>query len=940
MSRTGALDGTGGPVLVTETQAGAYGLSGIILTETAFATSTGEAGGTAAVSGVGAPIAEGAGEADGTATASGTGSSVAVGVGEADGTSTANAVTGLITGTGEADGSAIVAGVGEATAISAGEADGSATVAGAGAAIATGIGEADGASTVSGAQAFVPTSGPVFFTWVDATDTTFDPTRHNQFDEVIFKVQEEWNEGDFSRVTIEMKNPQRGLLNPAYKQWAWIAWKDVTTGHIWPIGLYRAAAVPTDIKDEVITVIMIARPTDFWGQKLALAETLRVAPYYSPVFVSLEDRASPDAALQGYSRQWYISPITHVVDTSDVLTGEDGTQVFQQSDTFYNSTKMVIGQTPLTMIRIVADVSWTQFYKGILDLGSGNLLTHLGSAIIGGWPKAFTGLSGGWSTRYSFAYDFYKTDMIQTVSYGYSWQNQAKKHQPGDTMSFTQNFTTPWGAGIYNPNVVNNTFVPLISNATSRSMTYAYISPDPDVQDQPTAATKLGYTYVIGYNVRWGLELEYQASRSRTETCVIVVQADVQPTANFVATSPEADPDQIPEFEIMQVHGANVGEPVLIPIFSGVDQVGFKTTTGVEFDFPALRGAVPTSFPTIGYDTTYPAGTIAFAPASLDKAPFYPSMWVMFPSDVTTGTGLRPNGLPYLVTLPNGEPVTGPPDPPLAGVAYEALPGAAPIGLLENAWYFPSVGGISDVEFLINKARARLRMKSRVAETTFDCDLVRGVQCTLRQNALLYDYRFPGDVINGKIIKRVLTMDGDEGIFIATLTIGSAVGNGNTVTAYEGTPEYGDPSYMGPDYQRYDGATQLNAYGDVAFTPPYGDITDDGLNFPLTAQQAVIGFDIAGLLIPTTTILQRELANASGSYPQLNWLTTNVFQQAAQNEYQALRIQQINWAIELSQQTPFMLHMALKPVDNGPFSAVYFVTCGLLSIEKQIDLES
>src|SRR5208282_4008223 len=60
--------------------------------------------------------------------------------------------------------------------------------------------------------------------------------------------------------------------------------------------------------------------------------------------------------------------------------------------------------------------------------------------------------------------------------------------------------------------------------------------------------------------------------------------------------------------------------------------------------------------------------------------------------------------------------------------------------------YFPTDRGAQSVQYAINRARAKIRMRSRAVEVSWECpiEMVLGMSC--RMNATLYDPRLPGGV--------------------------------------------------------------------------------------------------------------------------------------------------------------------------------------------------
>ena len=118
--------------------------------------------------------------------------------------------------------------------------------------------------------------------------------------------------------------------------------------------------------------------------------------------------------------------------------------------------------------------------------------------------------------------------------------------------------------------------------------------------------------------------------------------------------------------------------------------------------------------------------------------------------------------------------------------------------------YFPTPRGQQSVKYAINRARAKIRMRSRAVEVSWECpiEMVLGMSC--RMNATLYDPRLPGGVATGKVIKYGMTAK--AGKIRGKVTIGCAVG----YNAF-GSPE-----------------------ADISYTAPVFEPFDDGLNFPLS----------------------------------------------------------------------------------------------------------
>jgi hypothetical protein len=200
-----------------------------------------------------------------------------------------------------------------------------------------------------------------YFAWVDQ-DTTFDPAVHNVFDEDVFAFTINQVEGDFAALSLDIKNPRIGLLHTGRKIWAFLSFNRGTDASpdIVPLFYGRLIGVPTNIFDTVVTLEFTARPPDFAAQKEALANTLKVLPYYDPIFISPDSWDDPDTVLEGYSMLWHIDPVTLVVTASDITNPEDGVVTVNEDQHFYDDMQVTLGNAPLRRVSMTATIPWTQ----------------------------------------------------------------------------------------------------------------------------------------------------------------------------------------------------------------------------------------------------------------------------------------------------------------------------------------------------------------------------------------------------------------------------------------------------------------------------------------------------------------------------------------------------------------------------------------------------
>lgn len=372
-------------------------------------------------------------------------------------------------------------------------------------------------------------AGPFIFRWVNEGALPFDALVHaNVNDENVFSIEITHSEGDFPTLELTIINPRVGLLGPDRMLWGWlsydIAWREdeLHTPDIRPLFYGRLIGIPEDLQAEQVVLSFLARPLDYAEQKSALAYTMRDAPFWDPVWFSPDNRDDPDNVLESRTELWHIDRLTHEVTSSDLLVGEDGTEVIGEGEEFYDSLRIGFGSAPLRKVQVTASVSWGQSAKsevlGSIDLQTviGNsILSYTGASLIENWPKTGESLGGGgWAVADGHA------ERIDSVFIP-TWMYEGIFPEPElDNTSVEPPPVLPQGR----PSLPENSFsvtVPYWSTAGSFSIvgggsgaTYSWprrVLVMPLVRVHPT------------------LKIGYDVTRSRSETLTFVLEANVQP---------------------------------------------------------------------------------------------------------------------------------------------------------------------------------------------------------------------------------------------------------------------------------------------------------------------------------------------------------------------------------------------------------------------------
>ena len=212
----------------------------------------------------------------------------------------------------------------------------------------------------------MPNQSYFYFAWVNSYETGFNGS-HIREDELIFSFELKHEEGQFAELELEVGNPHVGLLAAGRKLWAWFSWWDGAVGR--PLFFGRLVGIPDDLFEDIIKIKLVARPLNYAAQRQALADSLKVLPYYDPVFIDTSKLDDPDVVLEGYSALYHCDRLTHQVTISDIINGEDGYAVFGSGDAFYEGVSVKIAGAPLLVCEVNAEVSWTQCdHTGVYEM--------------------------------------------------------------------------------------------------------------------------------------------------------------------------------------------------------------------------------------------------------------------------------------------------------------------------------------------------------------------------------------------------------------------------------------------------------------------------------------------------------------------------------------------------------------------------------------------
>ncbi len=387
----------------------------------------------------------------------------------------------------------------------------------------------------------------------------------------IFDIDITHLEGECASLKLTVRNPEIGLLGNGGQLWCWLAWDGDFVPGMPPypenvIALFhgRVVGVPQKLADEVIVLEFVARPTDFFVQKSALAASLEVLPYWDPIWLQ-RGLADPDTALEAYSALWHIDRTSLIVTVSDIIDGEDGTLTIDETEGFYDELDASYSHSPLTSVSVSATVTWTQAGTGDVDLtyslvtafenagspyGYPLVGSYTADGLLSSWPKPLASFGGGW------------TMSPDSLSEAASWAPQTffnvKYSSSGNNFS-----TSTLSPTMQVQLLGNGGTLPGLPSAYPGATGPGSIKLAPLGLSYEENTQNYGLNAFVGYqnyDVSFTMDaifasfvVTYNASRKRSETLVFVLDADVQ----LVLTDPMGA-----DTEVIEMSSAFIDQPV------------------------------------------------------------------------------------------------------------------------------------------------------------------------------------------------------------------------------------------------------------------------------------------------------------------------------------------------------------------------------------------
>lgn len=373
-----------------------------------------------------------------------------------------------------------------------------------------------------------------YFAWVDTGDTVFG-VEHQVNDEDIFTFRLEHRENEFCSLSVVITNPRVGLLNVDRPQWCWVSYRKPDDSVV-PLFHGRLMGIPADMTQEVVQLDFIARPDDYEEQKATLAETLKVAPFWDPIFIAEEELDNPDVVLAARPQLWHIGRTDKLLTVSNILIGEAGTLVLTGNDVIAGTLQINYGDT-VPKLHMVATVEWNQHAKGTIDFAPAlvdafvaagspqfHVASYTGQGLEASWPRFNDAIGSGWTVGESRS----NLTNVDVASSDYLSVDIDPSKAALDITIEDWWETSPQGFDFWYDKAYEKALAEALSNGIVEARFYLW-------QFQPD------------------FELRYTATRRRKETLTFDLQADLQ-----AMTHQEGDPKVMD----MTVSSVTVGSPI------------------------------------------------------------------------------------------------------------------------------------------------------------------------------------------------------------------------------------------------------------------------------------------------------------------------------------------------------------------------------------------
>lgn len=241
-----------------------------------------------------------------------------------------------------------------------------------------------------------------FFAYLD-DDEDYADADLERIDERVMDLTISQAEGEFAAAKVSIR-PSSSSYDSLGRR-ACISARFVDGGPIVPQIVGIVTALPRALRGQTVELELIAQRADWENLRDELIETLAVAPYFDPMFVSADQVNDAAEVLNGRAALLHWDRLTNLPSISYIdSTSRDVREV--ESGIIYNSVSIELEGTPVRTTTVEITAAWQQdaSVTSEVEWGHGavkNLKVCAPEACQDAWPTAKSGIGGGWTVETS-----------------------------------------------------------------------------------------------------------------------------------------------------------------------------------------------------------------------------------------------------------------------------------------------------------------------------------------------------------------------------------------------------------------------------------------------------------------------------------------------------------------------------------------------------------
>jgi hypothetical protein len=237
--------------------------------------------------------------------------------------------------------------------------------------------------------------------------------------------------------------------------------------------------------------------------------------------------------LEGYTAIWHFDRETHVITSSDEITGEDGLVEFDGASeggkVLYDGLALNLTSGPLARVDVSAEFTWTLGAMGTIDLtqyllskwpGTFNGAITSYTLTAADWPKTGSSLGNGWIVAEATAYDLYDWTVKTNTS------SSTLIIKDGDSTSTSTVTSSNSYVGSY---AGTHAQIPAMTTQDSWQVSYSKDGEGGTYVSSFSRNFQAVGAVIAEQSIRATLVAGYTAQRPYTETVTFSLFADVQP---------------------------------------------------------------------------------------------------------------------------------------------------------------------------------------------------------------------------------------------------------------------------------------------------------------------------------------------------------------------------------------------------------------------------